>query len=259
MFLLQPFNLLVLGLSWMLVSSTDTATCEEITNTCAVISCPTPGINGLPGRDGRDGKEGPRGEKGEIGLPGSRGTLGPPGKLGPIGPKGEIGPPGERGLDGRSGIQDLDILKGQIRALDGQFRDIQATFSKLKKILLFHGGKRVGEKVFVTNGLEETFDISQITCTEAGGLLAAPKNEAENAAIQDILGLKDARKAFLGISDQHVEGIFKYLNGEKIIYYNWNLGEPNNSKDNEDCVEILDNGRWNDIPCTMPRLVVCEF
>lgn len=37
---------------------------EHLEKTCPVITCASPGINGLPGRDGRDG---PKGEKGEPG------------------------------------------------------------------------------------------------------------------------------------------------------------------------------------------------
>uniref|UniRef100_A0A8C5MTV9 C-type lectin domain-containing protein n=1 Tax=Leptobrachium leishanense TaxID=445787 RepID=A0A8C5MTV9_9ANUR len=126
--------------------------------------------------------------------------------------------------------------------------------------LLFHGGKEADKKVFVTNGHEENFESAQRTCKEAGGNIATPLSAAENIATQEILQTKgENAKAFLGISDLQVEGIFKYVGGDKISYTNWNLGEPNNSKDSEDCVEIQDNGKWNDIPCSLSRLVICEF
>ncbi|KAG9466814.1 hypothetical protein GDO78_016033, partial [Eleutherodactylus coqui] len=211
---------------------TDNGKCEDVPNTCAVITCSAHHPSGLPGRDGRDGKEGPKGEKGEKGPQGSRGIQGPPGKLGPPGEKGERGSVGEKGEQG-----------------------VSAT-----SVLLFHGGKQSGDKVFVTNGLEENFENSQKTCKEAGGVLATPRNAAENSAAQEILHTKgESAKAFLGISDLQVEGIFRYISGEKILFTNWNLGEPNNSKDNEDCVEVQDNGKWNDIPCNLLRLVICEF
>ncbi|XP_069835331.1 mannose-binding protein C-like isoform X2 [Dendropsophus ebraccatus] len=230
--LIQLCSFLLYGLFLNAHTTTDNARCEEVSNTCAVISCGTHSHSGFPGRDGRDGKEGPKGEKGDKGAQGSRGIQGPPGKLGPPGVKGEKGSVGQKGEQG-----------------------VSAT-----SVLLFHGGKQSGDKVFVTNGLEENFENAQKTCREAGGALATPRSAAENIATQEILHTKgESSKAFLGISDLQVEGIFRYITGEKIIFTNWNLGEPNNSKDNEDCVEIQDNGKWNDIPCNLLRLVICEF
>ncbi|MEE6488708.1 hypothetical protein FKM82_015327 [Ascaphus truei] len=240
--------------------TTETGRCEEITNTCAVVSCGTHTSGGTPGRDGRDGKEGPKGEKGERGQQGARGNQGPPGKVGPPGVKGDQGSTGEKGEQGRSATSEVEVVKGQMKTLEEQLHTLQANFNKYNKILLFHGGKQSGEKVFVSNGQEESFESAQKTCREAGGHLPTPRNAAENYAVQEILQTKgESTKTFLGISDQQVEGIFKYLGGDKITFTNWNLGEPNNSKDNEDCVEIQDNGKWNDIPCSMLRLVICEF
>ncbi|XP_029465327.1 mannose-binding protein-like [Rhinatrema bivittatum] len=258
MHFVQVFNIITMGIFLVIASNSESSKCEEVTNTCAVLSFGNPGINGLPGRDGRDGKEGQKGEKGDVGLQGMRGLQGPPGKVGPIGPKGAKGPPGEKGQEGKSGVMELDDLKAQFRALEGEIQTLKDNFEKQQKILFFHGGKRIGEKVFVTNGKEENFETAKEKCEQAGGLLAAPKNEAENTAIQEILQ-KDINQAFLGISDQHVEGMFKYVTGEKLAFSNWNLGEPNNSKDGEDCVEILNNGKWNDIPCSLTRLIICQF
>ncbi|KAM9324939.1 pulmonary surfactant-associated protein D [Gastrophryne carolinensis] len=240
----------------------DEGKCEEFTNTCAVISCTSQRSTGLPGRDGRDGKEGPKGEKGDKGQQGSRGNQGPPGKLGPPGIKGDKGSVGQKGEQGISATSEVDIVREQLKGFEREMQLIRASLKKYNNILLFHGGKQAGEKVFVTNGLEESFENAQKTCKEAGGNLAAPKSAAENSAAQEILHTHnkgESTKAFLGISDLQVEGMFKYITGEKITFTNWNLGEPNNSKDNEDCVEIQDNGKWNDIPCNLLRLVICEF
>lgn len=258
--LIQLFSFLLYGLLLNAHVTTDNGKCEEVTNTCAVISCRTHSPSGLPGRDGRDGKEGTKGEKGERGPQGSRGAQGPPGKLGPPGVKGEKGSTGQKGEQGVSATSEVDVVKEQFNSFKKELETFQASLTKYKKILLFHGGKQSGDKVFVTNGLEENFENSQKTCKEAGGVLATPRNAAENSAAQEILQTKgESTKAFLGISDLQVEGIFRYSSGEKIIFTNWNLGEPNNSKDNEDCVEIQDNGKWNDIPCNLLRLVICEF
>ncbi|KAG8435016.1 hypothetical protein GDO86_013107 [Hymenochirus boettgeri] len=231
--MLKVLGFLALLCMCLRAQSTENAKCDDLSGSCAVFSCGTRGSNGLPGRDGRDGKEGPKGEKGER---------------------------GQKGEQGRSATSEVEVVKEHLKAVEKKLQLMQENFNKYNKILLFHGGKQVGEKVFVTNGHQENFESSQKSCKDAGGNLATPKNAAENIAVQEILNTKgESIKAFLGITDLQVEGIFKYLGEDKISFTNWNLGEPNNSKDNEDCVEIQDNGKWNDIPCSLLRLVICEF
>ncbi|XP_075073152.1 uncharacterized protein LOC142161440 isoform X2 [Mixophyes fleayi] len=350
--MLKLFNFVLFGLSLNAHTTTDNGRCDEVTNTCAVISCSTHSSTGIPGRDGRDGKEGPIGEKGERGLQGSRGNQGPPGKLGPpgvkgdkgsigqkgeqgisatsevdtvreqlkvfetelkelqasltkynkslhggpgtpgergsagppgkIGPKGNqgdngiagptgskgdkgstgatgVGTPGLKGDKGEKGNQD-DAVKEQLKAFERQLQTLQASLNKYNKILLFHAVKQSGNKLFATNDLKESFENAQKTCRESGGNVATPKNAAENSAVQQILQtMGDSGTAFLGISDLQVEGTFKYFSGDKITYTNWNIGEPNNNKYIEDCVEIRENGKWNDISCNLQRSVICEF
>ncbi|XP_024065898.1 pulmonary surfactant-associated protein D-like isoform X2 [Terrapene carolina triunguis] len=220
----HAFHILLLGMSLVREYSSSQCTCEEKANTCTFIPCGIPGSNGLPGRDG---KEGPKGEKGELGL---RGTQGLPGKAGPSGPKGEKGSVGERGPTGLSGGQ----------------------------VLLFPNGMTVGEKIFKTEGSEGNFETSKAACSQAGGLLASPRNSAENSAIQQIAA-RHKKMPFLGINDIQTEGTFKHLNGEALGYSNWASNEPNNSEGIEDCVEIHSSGKWNDKSCAEKRLIICEY
>ena len=42
-------------------------------------------------------------------------------------------------------------------------------------------------------------------------------------------------------------------------YTNWASGEPNNhSSVGEDCVNILQSGKWNDAECNSSRFYICE-
>uniref|UniRef100_A0A8C9FUS6 C-type lectin domain-containing protein n=1 Tax=Pavo cristatus TaxID=9049 RepID=A0A8C9FUS6_PAVCR len=36
-------------------------------------------------------------------------------------------------------------------------------------------------------------------------------------------------------------------------------GEPNNAYDEEDCVEMVASGGWNDVACHITMYFVCEF
>uniref|UniRef100_A0A8D1Z900 Mannose-binding protein C n=1 Tax=Sus scrofa TaxID=9823 RepID=A0A8D1Z900_PIG len=201
----------------MTASHTETENCEDIQNTCLVISCDSPGINGLPGKDGHDGAKGEKGEPGQglIGLQGLPGMVGPQGSPG---------------------------IPGLVQALWVQW-------------LIFAQGKQVGKKLYLTNGKKMSFNGVKALCAQFQASVATPTNSRENQAIQELAGTE----AFLGITDEYTEGQFVDLTGKRVRYQNWNDGEPNNADSAEHCVEILKDGKWNDIFCSSQLLAVCEF
>ena len=91
------------------------------------------------------------------------------------------------------------------------------------------------------------------------GYLATITSQEEN----DFITLKLAADAWIGGSDETVEGVWKWVagpeagtqfsNGSTPVggqFANWNPGEPNNSGGNEHCAEIYSSGggKWNDLP-----------
>ncbi|XP_050816630.1 pulmonary surfactant-associated protein D-like isoform X4 [Gopherus flavomarginatus] len=217
-----------------------------------------PGIAGSPGPKGDKGSVGEKRAEGDRGLQGSSGLQGPKGQIGSPGLKGDKGSVGEKGTNGDSGLSEINLLKRQVSTLEGQLRALQSSFSKYKQVIMFLNGRIVGEKIFMTSSYEGNFDSLKQRCSQAGGQLASPRNAAENAAIQQIVVLYN-KSVFLGINDIQTEGHFKYLNGENIVYSNWQTGKPNNESDVEDCVEVYSSGKWNDKSCGDKRLIVCEF
>ncbi|XP_078499064.1 mannose-binding protein-like [Lissotriton helveticus] len=263
--LLQSTTFLLLGASLVIAVSVEVMKDSESPNTCSLIACGTPGNNGLPGRDGRDGKEGPKGEKGDPGLPGPRGIQGPPGKAGPqgingsAGSKGSHGYHGQKGQKGDSSTQELDHLKQQLTDLDAQVRSLQAATDRLRKVSAFQSGtKTVGSKTFVSSDHRANYENGKAICWKAGGILATPRNEAENQALHEIL-VNTNKRIFLGMDDLQKEGTFQYSGGGQITYTKWHHGEPNNDKGLEDCVHLLSNGKWNDASCSDTESIICEF
>ena len=123
---------------------------------------------------------------------------------------------------------------------------------------LFPDGRVVGEKIFKTGGFEKSFLDAQQVCRQAGGQLPSPRSATENEALRQLVAAQN-KAAFLSMTDSQTEGKFTYPTGEPLVYSNWAPGEPNNSGGEEDCVEIFDNGKWNDKSCGERRLVICEF
>lgn len=172
--------------------------------------------------------------------------------------KGDRGAPGDRGAKGESGLPDITTLRQQVEALQGQLKQLQATLSIYRKVLVFPNGQDVGEKIFKAAGFEKLFVDAQRVCVQAGGQLASPRNAAENDALQELVAAQN-KAAFLSMTDTKTEGTFTYPTGEPLVYSNWAPGEPNNNGGAENCVEIFTNGKWNDKACGEERLVVCEF
>ncbi|XP_042315133.1 mannose-binding protein-like [Sceloporus undulatus] len=254
MYALQLLKVLVVGasLAWATVSETNR--CE--TSTCTVMACGSPGLNGLPGRDGKDGA---KGEKGDPGVE-VRGQQGPPGKAGPPGIPGMQGTPGIMGPSGQKGQKGeataIDTIQTQVATLEKTIQTLQEELRKTKTLLLLQGAVSVGEKIFVSTGQQNTFSGGRDLCAHAGGALASSRNAAENRALTEIMK-KNSKHAFLGINDIQTEGKFVNLNGAPVGYTNWKQGEPNNLN-NEDCVILLEDQLWNDVPCEHKSLIICE-
>ncbi|XDA89702.1 hypothetical protein R6Z07F_019305 [Ovis aries] len=161
---------------------------------------------------------------------------------------------------GCRGQLEVNALRQRVTILEGHLRRFQNAFSQYKKVVLFPDGQAVGEKIFKMAGVVKSYSDAQQLCTEAKGQLASPRSAAENEAVTQ-LARAHKENAYLSMNDISTEGRFTYPTGEILVYSNWASGEPNNSNDGqpEHCVEIYPEGKWNDIPCSEQRLVICEF
>ena len=91
-----------------------------------------------------------------------------------------------------------------------------------------------------------TWTQAQAQAVSFGGNLVTVNDAPENQFLVNTFGTE---QLWIGLTDEVVEGQFKWVNGEAVTYTNWSPGAPDNSG-NEDYVQInLDNvGRWNDLP-----------
>lgn len=65
---------------------------------------------------------------------------------------------------------------------------------------------------------------------------------------------------WIGATDIQIEGEWRRtVLGELIGYTNWyNNGKPDNAGGNENCMELLKGGYWNDNQCTKQTFYICE-
>lgn len=104
-----------------------------------------------------------------------------------------------------------------------------------------------------------TWQVAQTTCVRDGGELAMLDSEAENTALFKSLGAKNIlANVWIGLSDEAIEGQFRWISGDSLVVPMWRSGEPNDAG-GEDCVEWGSaDGRWNDLSCTTGLPSLCE-
>lgn len=96
-------------------------------------------------------------------------------------------------------------------------------------------------------------------CAQNGGYLVSITTAQENEFIRQHM---TAPRTWIGLTDEVIEGQWRWTSGEPYSYSNWNPGEPNNSG-NEDYVEMYKSGsypgRWNDLPNSNNLVAILEF
>ncbi|GEM_PF-3278975 len=82
------------------------------------------------------------------------------------------------------------------------------------------------------------------SCTSIGGHLATISSMEENS----FLASRYSQQAWIGLTDQEQEGVFKWVTSEPLIFTRWWPEQPDNYEDGEDYAEINYGGIgfWND-------------
>jgi len=86
-----------------------------------------------------------------------------------------------------------------------------------------------------------------------GGHLVTITTSGENSFI---FGLWPS--GWIGLTDEVTEGTWRWVTGETYSYSSWNSGEPNNSG-NEDYIQFVGGGKWNDLNNSSSLPYVLEF
>ncbi|XP_071371179.1 macrophage mannose receptor 1-like [Centroberyx affinis] len=98
-----------------------------------------------------------------------------------------------------------------------------------------------------------TWTEAQSYCRQHHTDLASVRNPTENQKIQELMpaGLVGA---WIGLSRDS----WKWLDGSKSSFRNWNTVEPNNERKNGACVAAkFSSGKWEDWNCDVTRTFIC--
>lgn len=93
------------------------------------------------------------------------------------------------------------------------------------------------------------FDEANSFCQNRNGYLATITTKEENDFLYSYINKVGYTSAYFGLTDQDVEGVWKWKNGETVDYTNWHNNEPNSENDGENFAMFYSkytDGTWND-------------
>ncbi|XP_033127012.1 CD209 antigen-like protein 2 isoform X2 [Anneissia japonica] len=93
----------------------------------------------------------------------------------------------------------------------------------------------------------KTWEDANSRCKEENATLVTISSAEENNLVShhtDSCGLR----IWIGLNDIDVEDTWQWLSNETSNFSSWGQNEPNNIN-NENCVELHCNGKWNDVDC----------
>lgn len=100
-----------------------------------------------------------------------------------------------------------------------------------------------------------TFKEAQTLSSRYGGYITSIGSQEENTFLANHIG---TASAIIGLSDIHSEGDFVWESGEDLVFERWFGSQPNDADGHQDVVEIMRNGKWNDIKTDERREFVME-
>lgn len=108
-----------------------------------------------------------------------------------------------------------------------------------------------------------TWDDAKAYCESVGGHLATSTSPEKNQLLRRLLASRTFNtnsNAWLGMT-RGATGSFEWITGEPVDYTNFESGEPNNDRGNEDSVELYnkDSATWNDQSRTEGRSFLVEW
>ncbi|CAG9815365.1 unnamed protein product [Phaedon cochleariae] len=120
----------------------------------------------------------------------------------------------------------------------------------------------VREKKYYFGTERLTYNEAIKSCQDKSMQLVSIQNKEQNDAINTQLQQSNISGSYWTSGNRIADKqTWYWLNNEKITYFNWAPGEPNNRKENEYCIEIsrsISDSKWNDDPCEKNNFYICE-
>ncbi|XP_047435127.1 CD209 antigen-like isoform X2 [Mugil cephalus] len=124
------------------------------------------------------------------------------------------------------------------------------------------GWRKFQNSCYFSSASKKTWKLSRDYCQSKGADLAIVKSPEEMSFLNGMVG--GGKEVWIGLTDEGVEGHWKWVDGTDLTISYWGSGQPNSySGRNQDCVEFRQrstgNGDWNDEDCTATQNWICEM
>uniref|UniRef100_A0A8C7J1C1 C-type lectin domain-containing protein n=1 Tax=Oncorhynchus kisutch TaxID=8019 RepID=A0A8C7J1C1_ONCKI len=109
-----------------------------------------------------------------------------------------------------------------------------------------------GSRCFRFVSIPQSWSDSEQNCLALGGNLASVNNLLEYQFMQALTKNTNGHlpDTWIGGFDAVKEGLWMWSDGSRFDYTNWNIGEPNNAGEGEDCLQMnaASEKLWFDVP-----------
>uniref|UniRef100_A0A7M4EVX1 Macrophage mannose receptor 1-like n=1 Tax=Crocodylus porosus TaxID=8502 RepID=A0A7M4EVX1_CROPO len=120
------------------------------------------------------------------------------------------------------------------------------------------GWKRYGTFCYSIGNVSETFLEANKACQRNNGYIATVENRYEQAFLISLVGLTSEKYFWIGLFDAEEQGIFKWANGEEVVFTHWNSGMPGRESG---CAAMRTGpaaGLWDVLPCEIVEKFICK-
>ncbi|KAE8619575.1 hypothetical protein XENTR_v10009864, partial [Xenopus tropicalis] len=116
---------------------------------------------------------------------------------------------------------------------------------------------QIGASCYYLSTQTATWEKALNACIGLKGLLLILKDEKEMESVNKLFS-KNTRY-WIGLKrDPESSNKWRWLDGTQMTFSNWFTNEPNNSGNQENCVENM-SGRWNDLYCEESLRYICKM
>ncbi|CAK6445187.1 unnamed protein product [Pipistrellus nathusii] len=159
-----------------------------------------------------------------------------------------------RKMDDQENHNPVAVLQSDLEEIVHQLTRMNATLTGLCRHCPWNWDFFQGSCYFFSK-IRSPWKASVSACEDLRAQLVVISNAEEQKFLKS-WDIRKNKNAWIGLSDEHSEGSWKWVDNTSLHISFWKEGEPNNIGD-EDCVELSGDG-WNDSLCNEEQFWICE-
>ena len=110
-------------------------------------------------------------------------------------------------------------------------------------------------KCFRLSVTKLSFDEATTECLKQGATLASVTNMEEQ---EFLVTMANQQLTWIGGTDRDQQKTFSWLNLEAWNFTNWASPNQPNHKQNQDCIQMRQDGTWDDVICSKTISFICQ-